>query len=176
MRAVGLVVAIVQLLSAFSSPVWAEAFHNSYLSFDLPPAWKCDQEGVAWVCEDKSEGDQKSAIIVMAAKVRGTEDRLDSFEDFYSITKPLMDGNGVPMGRSSTLEFVRRETIGERTWVHSRQFESELSGYYTDYLATVNDQIVILITFSADRESFQTAFERFYPSIATIQTFKLSIP
>ena len=51
-----------------------------------------------------------------------------------------------------------------------------VSGYYTDYLATVDDQIVILMTFSADRESFQTAFERFYPSIATIQTLKLSNP
>jgi hypothetical protein len=174
MKVFVLAVAALQFLSAFSSPASAESFRNGYLSFDLPPAWKCDQEGVAWVCEDKSEGDQKTALIVMAAKVRGSEDRLDNFEDFFSSTKPLMDGD-VPTGRSSTLEFVRRETIGERTWVHSRQFESEVSGYYTDYLATMDDQIVILITFSAERESFQTAFERFYPSIATIRTLKLSI-
>jgi hypothetical protein len=176
MKAFRLAMASVQLLSAFCSPVSAGSFRNGYLSFELPPAWKCNSEGVAWVCEDTSEGDQKTALIVMAAKARGSEDRLDAFEDLLSATKPLIDGNGVPTGRSSTLEFVRREAIGERTWVHSRQFESEVPSYYTDYLATVDDQIAILITFSAEREFFQTAFERFYPSIATIRTLKLSIP
>lgn len=69
----------------------------------------------------------------------------------------------------STVEFVKRETIGERTWVHGRQFESEVPNYYTDYFATVDDEIAILVTFSAYRQSFQTAFERFCPSIATIR-------
>ncbi len=80
-----------------------------------------------------------------------------------------MDSKGTPTGRSSTVEFVKRETIGDKVWVHGRQFESEVPNYYTDYFATVSDQIAILVTFSAYRDNFQTAFERFYPSMATIR-------
>lgn len=169
MKAVGLLVATMQLLCAFGSPVSAEIFRNSYLSFELPSAWKCNLEGTEWVCEDTSEGDQKTAIIILTAKERGSEDRLDLYEDHLSATKPLMDSKGAPTGRSSTVEFVKRETIGDRTWVHGRQFESKVPNYYTDYFATVDDEIAILVTFSAYRQSFQTAFERFYPSMATIR-------
>jgi hypothetical protein len=168
MKTVGFVLATMLLLFAFCS-VSAEIFRSSYLSFELPPAWKCNLEGMAWVCEDTSEGDQKTAIIILTAKERGNEDRLDLYEDHLSATKPLMDSKGVPSGRSSTVEFVRRETIGDRTWVHSRQFESEVPNYYTDYFVTVDDEIGILVTFSAYRQYFQIAFERFYPSMATIR-------
>ena len=80
-----------------------------------------------------------------------------------------MDAKGMPTGRSSTLEFVKRETIGEEVWVHGRQFEAEVPNYYTDYFATVGDGIAILVTFSAYRGNFLTAFDRFYPSMASIR-------
>jgi hypothetical protein len=169
MKAFVLVVATIQFLLVIGSPVSAETFRSSYLSFELPSAWKCNLEGTEWVCEDTSEGAEKTAIIILTAKERGSEDRLDLYEDHLSVTKPLVGGKGVPTGRSSTVEFVRRETIGDRTWVHGRQFESEVPNYYTDYFATVGDQIALLVTFSAYRQSFQTAFERFYPSMATIR-------
>jgi hypothetical protein len=71
----------------------------------------------------------------------GARDRLDLYEDHLSATRPLMDSKGMPTGRSSTLEFVKRETIGDKVWVHGRQFESEVPNYYTDYFAAVSDQI-----------------------------------
>jgi hypothetical protein len=46
MKAFGLAMATVQLLSAFCSPVSAGSFRNAYLSFELPPAWKCNSEGM----------------------------------------------------------------------------------------------------------------------------------
>jgi hypothetical protein len=168
MKSVRFVLATM-LLFGFGPPVSADIFRSSYLSFELPPAWKCNLEGMEWVCEDASEGPQKTAIIILTAKERGNEDRLDLYEDHLSAAKPLMDSTGLPTGRSSTVQFVRRETIGDKTWVHSRQFESEVPNYYTDYFATVSDDIAILVTFSAYRLSFQVAFERFYPSMATIR-------
>jgi hypothetical protein len=161
--------ATLQLLLALRASARADVFHSSYLSFVLPPGWKCNLEGEEWVCEDQSEGKQKTAIIILTAKEQGSEDRLDLYEDHLSTAKPLMDAKGMPTGRSSTLEFVRRETIDNKVWVHGRQFESEVPNYYTDYFATVSDHIAMLVTFSAHRENFQTAFQRFYPSMATIR-------
>jgi hypothetical protein len=159
----------LKLLLALGASVRADVFHSSYLSFELPPGWTCNLEGVEWVCEDQAEGKQKTAIIILTAKEEGSEDRLDLYEDHLSTPKPLMDAKGMSTGRSSTLEFVKRETIDDKVWVHGRQFESEVPNYYTDYFATVSDHIAMLVTFSAYRENFQTAFERFYPSMATIR-------
>ncbi|VTZ26883.1 conserved exported hypothetical protein [Methylocella tundrae] len=172
MKALQIAAATLHLLLAPGASVRAEVFHSSYLSFALPPGWKCNLEGAEWVCEDQAEGKQKTAIIILTAKEQGSEDRLDLYEDLLSTQKPLMDSEGMPMGRSSTLEFVRRETIGDKVWVHGRQFESEVPNYYTDYFATVSDHIAMLVTFSAYQENFQTAFERFYPSMATIRPKK----
>ena len=75
----------------------------------------------------------------------------------------------MPTGRSSTLELVNRETIDGKVWVHGRQFEFMVPNYYADYFATVSEHIAVLVTFSAYRENFQIAFERFYRSMATIR-------
>jgi hypothetical protein len=169
MKALRIAAAALQVIFALGDSARADVFRSSYLSFVLPPEWKCSLEGLEWVCEDQAEGKQKSAIIILTAKEQRSEDRLDLYEDHLSATKPLMDAKGMPTGRSSTLEFVKRETIDDKVWVHGRQFESEVPNYYTDYFATVSDHIAMLVTFSAYRENFQTAFERFYPSMATIR-------
>jgi hypothetical protein len=168
-KALRIAAATLQLLLALGAGARADVFHSSYLSFELPLGWKCNLEGVEWVCGDQTEGKQKTAFIIVTAKEQGSEDRLDLYEDQLSTTKPLMDAKGMPTGRSSTLEFVKRETIGDKVWVHGRQFESEAPNYYTDYFATVSDHIAILVTFSAYRQNFQAAFDRFYPSIATLR-------
>ena len=87
MRAFRIAMATLQLLLALGAGAKADVFHNSYLSFELPPGWKCNLEVTEWVCEDR-EGDQKTAIIVVAAKEQGSEDRLDAFEDLLSATNP----------------------------------------------------------------------------------------
>src|SRR5882672_11971823 len=114
MKALRLTAAAIQILLALASAASADVFRNSYVSFELPPGWKCNLEGMEWVCEDEAEGKQKTAIIILTAKEQGSEDRLDLYEDHLSATAPLMDNKGMPTGRSSTLEFIRRETIGDR--------------------------------------------------------------
>jgi hypothetical protein len=151
------------------SKLAAETFQNSYISFELPPGWRCELEQVEWVCTDRAESPQSSAIIILTAKERGTIDRLDLYEDELSRPRPLRDTNGNPLGRSSRILFVRSEPISTRMWVHGRQFESEVPNYYTDYFATVDEQIAILVTFSAHTSVFDRAFAQFYPSMASIR-------
>jgi hypothetical protein len=160
---------VILIFLICSAPLAAETFQSSYMSFELPPRWTCQLEQAEWVCEDGSEGPQKSAIIILTAKERGAIDRLDIYEDELSRPRPLRDTNGNPLGRSSRVIFVRSEAIGARTWIHGRQFESEVPNYYTEYFATVDDQIAILVTFSAHSSIFDRALQQFYPSMATIQ-------
>ena len=160
---------VALFVSCAGSQLAAETFQNSYISFELPPRWGCKLEQTEWVCVDSAEGPQSSAIIILTAKERGTIDRLDLYEDELSRPRPLRDTNGNPLGRSSRVVFVRSEIIATRTWIHGRQFESELPNYYTEYFATVDDQIAILVTFSAHSSVFDRALAQFYPSMASIQ-------
>ena len=91
------------------------------------------------------------------------------YEDHLSTPRPLTDRDGNPIGRSSRVEFVKSREIGGRTWIHSRHFESEVPGFYTDYFATGDQHIAILVTFSAHRSVFDKTFARFFPSMATIR-------
>ena len=157
------------LTSIWGPRASAEIFQNSYISFELPVGWTCQLEQTEWVCVDKSEGKQNSAIMIFTAKERGSIDRFDLYEDHLSTPRPLLDTNGNPVGRSSRVIFVKSEEIGKRTWIHGRQFESELANYYTDYFAIVDEQIAILVTFAAHISVFERMFARFYPTMATIQ-------
>lgn len=147
----------------------ATTFRSSYVEFDLPDEWTCELETTAWVCTDDKEGRQKSALIVLAAKVKGPDDRLDSYEDHLAATRPVTDGRGNQLGRSSRVDFVRRDVIGDRTWIRARHYESELAGYFTEYLASTTDTLAILITFSAYEEYFDRSFDRFFPAILSIR-------
>jgi hypothetical protein len=79
------------LLLAGASGVPAETFQNSYISFELPPGWGCELAQTEWVCTDRAESPQSSAIIILTAKERGTIDRLDLYEDELSRPRPLRD-------------------------------------------------------------------------------------
>jgi hypothetical protein len=158
---------LLSITTAFQAS--AETFRNAYISFELPPGWTCHLEEKEWVCVDEAEGNQRSAIIILTAKERGETDRFDLYEDHLSTPRPLISRDGNPIGRSSRVEFVRPEEIGGRMWIHGRHFESEVPGFYTEYFATVDERIAILVTLSAHRTVFDAAFARFYPTMATIQ-------
>ncbi|SCB28442.1 hypothetical protein GA0061099_1004156 [Bradyrhizobium yuanmingense] len=170
MRILSSIFIVSQLLLACITAAHSETFRNAYISFELPSGWTCALEETEWVCSDVTESKQRTAIIILTAKERGDTDRFDLYEDHLSTSRPLMDSNGLPTGRSSSVEFVKRETIGDRVWIHGRQFESEVPSFYTDYFATVDGRIAILVTFSAHRQFFQRAFDRFFPSMVTIRS------
>jgi len=71
-----------------------------------------------------------------------------------------MDPKECRRERSSTLEFVKRETIGEKIWVHGRQ-SIEVPTYYTDYFATVIDHIAIFGDVFGFRENLSNSIRAF---------------
>ena len=155
-----------------AAPAASRSFQSSYVEFELPDEWACALEGTEWVCTDEREGRRSTAIVILTAKVPGVEDRLDRYQDHLATARPVRDAEGNHLGRSSRVEFVRRETMGERTWIYARHFESEVPNFFTDYLASADDDFAVLVTFSAHRDHFDRAYGRFYPSIASIRPRK----
>ena len=96
MKALRIAAATLQLLLALCASGRADVFHSSYLSFELPPGWKCNLEVTEWVCEDQAEGKQKTAIIILTAKEQGSEDRIDIYKAKISKARPTMNIKGIP--------------------------------------------------------------------------------
>lgn len=131
----------------------AKTFQNSYVSFDVPDNWNCLQEGVAWTCSPVHPVEMKEAIIVLAAKIAGPEENLLTFENFLRAPKKITTKVGTPM--PSQVMYAQKRKLAGTDWVQAQHLGSEIQEYYTLYLATVKEQLAILVSFSAERNRYQ---------------------
>lgn len=138
---------------AFSALAEAKTFQNSYVSFEVPDNWTCLQEGVAWTCTPSAPLDSKEAVIVLAAKVAGPEDNLTNFLNYLKQPKKITTKVGTPM--PSQVMYAQPRQLAGNQWVQAQHLGSEIQEYYTLYLATVKEQLAILVSFSAERNRYQ---------------------
>ena len=131
----------------------AKSFKNSYVSFEVPDDWTCVQEGVAWTCTPMKTPDAKEAVIVLAAKVAGPEDTIANFVTYLKQPKRITTKVGTPM--PSQVMYAQPRTLAGTTWVQAQHVSSEIQDYYTLYLATVREQLAILVSFSAEKNNYQ---------------------
>lgn len=152
---------------AIANTAGAKTFQNSYVSFDVPDNWNCLQEGVAWTCTPAGVIESKEAVIVLAAKVAGPEDNLTNFQNFLAQPKKITTKVGTPM--PSQVMYSRARQLANSQWVQAQHLGSEIQEYYTLYLATVKDQLAILVSFSAERNRYQVYNPIFDKAIKTLR-------
>jgi len=154
LRGVALPVLCISAFLVLGVPSTSHAtlFQNSYVSFELPPSWQCNLDGTEWVCISNYAKQAKEAIIILTAKEMGPADTLANYETRLKTPRELPDKTGkvVP---SQVLQ-VKQRMINNHPWVDALHLGSEISSYYTRYLATVKDKIAILVTFSAHKEHY----------------------
>jgi hypothetical protein len=149
----------------------AAKFANQFVEFELPNAWVCVLEGAEWVCQNKANPDKrKEAIIVLAAKVQGDQDTLDQYLSYLKNPKVYTSALGKQV--SSDVRYANNKTINDRAWVDSLHLESEISGFYTRYLATVTDGIGILVTYSVNKNKYQEYAPTFEALVNSLKAFR----
>lgn len=162
------------LWSALSS---AKTFQNSYVAFELPDTWACAQEGVAWTCTPSGTLQSKEAVIVLAAKVAGPEDNMANFLTFLRQPKRITTRVGTPM--PSQVSYAQNRLLAGTQWVQAQHLGSEIQDFYTLYLATVKEQLAILISFSAEKNHYQTynaVFDRAMKTLQIVASHELLFP
>ena len=142
--------ALLSLVVAFDAS--AKSFQNSYVSFDVPDDWNCAQEGVAWTCTPVKQPESKQAVIVVAAKVAGPEDTVSNFVNYLRQPRRITTKVGTPM--PSMVMYSQQRTLAGTAWVQAQHVSSEIQDYYTLYLATVKEQLAILVSFSAEKNNY----------------------
>lgn len=159
------------LFSSIANNAHAAKFANQFVEFELPAGWVCLLEGAEWVCQNQQDATKKKdAIIVLAAKIQGDQDTLDQYLNYLKNPKTYT----TPQGKNVTSEvrYARNNTIGDQSWVDSLHLESEITGFFTRYLATVKDGIGILVTYSVNKNKYQEYSSMFDEMVKSLKAFR----
>lgn len=145
----------------------AELFRNAYISFQLPPNWNCNLEGTEWVCISQYSQKSKEAIIILTAKEVGPTDTFQAYLGHLKTPRTIPGPNGKPV-QSKVYQVTNRQ-IANHQWIDGMHLGSEVSSYYTRYLATIKERIAILVTFSAHQAHYTKYSNDFLKAIQSLR-------
>ncbi len=152
------------LMSSLSQ---AKVFRNAYISFELPPNWKCHLEETEWLCRSQYRKQAKEAIIIITAKEVGPSDSFGAYK--RHLKTPRLVRNHKGQNSQSKIYHVKEEKINDHTWVDGWHLGSELPSYYTRYMTTLKDRIAILVTFSAHKKFYTRYSKDFFSAIKSLR-------
>lgn len=155
-----------------SAPAHAAKFANQFTEFELPPQWQCSLEGAEWVCQSTDEAKKRDAIIVLAAKLKGDQDSLDQYLTYLKAAKTYTSVQGKPV--KSEPKYANTVNLNGQPWVDALHLESEIPGFYTRYLATVKQDIGVLVTYSINKAKYQEYLGEFETMVKTLKVFRRS--
>ncbi len=145
-------------------------FLNQFVEFELPNNWKCGLEGAEWICQSTDETRKRDAIIVLAAKLKGDQDTLEKYQEY--LKKPRVFAGPGGKSVSSDSKYTANKTINGHLWVDSLHLQSEMPDFFTRYLATVEKDIGVLVTYSVTKAKFQDYQKQFEDMVASIKVFR----
>lgn len=154
------------------SASFAAKFANQFTEFELPPQWQCNLEGAEWVCQSTNDAKKRDAIIVLAAKLKGDQDSLDQYLTYLKAAKTFTSIQGKPV--KSDPKYAKTVNINGQAWVDALHLESEIPGFFTRYLATVKQDIGVLVTYSINKAKYQQYLEDFDSMVKTLKVFRKS--
>ena len=165
------ILAVLGLSSVLiTNPANAARFANQFVEFELPPRWQCNLEGAEWVCQSTDETRKRDAIIVLAAKLKGDQDSLDQYLNYLKSSKVYQSVQGRTV--KSDPKYAKSVTIGGHPWIDSLHLESELPGFYTRYVATIKQDIGILVTFSINKDKYNQYLPDCENLVNTLKAFR----
>lgn len=146
----------------------ARTFKNAYISFEMLDTWKCKLEQTEWVCRSEDPQESREAVIILTAKEKGPTDTYPIYLDHMG--KPMTMNLKSGGTQNSTVTIPPRENkINDQIWYDGLHVNSEIPNYYTRYLATIKDQIAILVTFSAHTKYYSKHSTHFMNTIKSLK-------
>jgi hypothetical protein len=159
--------ALVFMMVLLSGVAEAKLFRNAYVSYELPPKWKCSLEATEWICTSDFYEKTREAMIVLTAKEVGPSDTLQTYLSYLNVSKTIPSVLGKPI--ASQLVGVKNRVINNHMWVDGMHMGSEVPSYYTRYLGTVKENIAILVTFTAHKTHYTKYSQDFLKAIQSLQ-------
>lgn len=149
-------------------PTQAKVFRNAYIAFEMPETWKCNLEVTEWVCRAEGGKESKEAIIILTAKEVGPADTFALYENHLNSSIPLKLKTGT-MAPSKIAYKAKTVNINDQPWIDGLHLASEVPNYFTRYLATIKDNIAILVTLSAHKNYYTRYSQEFYKTVMSLK-------
>lgn len=148
----------------------AVTFRNAYIAFEMQDNWSCQLEQTEWVCRSSDPVEAKEAVIILTAKEKGVTDRFHFYENH--LNNPIAT---VTRGGESLTSILKYKAVtnkvNDQNWLDGLHQNSEVKHYFTRYLATVKENMAILVTFSAHNRHYAKHSANFN---RTIQKLRIS--
>lgn len=164
------VLPILAVFSIFALPNLSEArtFKNAYISFEMQDTWNCKLEQTEWVCRSEDNQESKEAVIILTAKEKGPTDSFALYEAHMnsSVTTTTKAGQTLI---SRVVYKAQQNRYNDQPWLDGMHQDSEVKSYFTRYLATIKDQIAILVTFSAHSKKYAKYAGQFTNTIKSLR-------
>lgn len=145
--------ALLTLALLFPALAQAKTFANQFIEFQLPDKWECQLDGTEWVCQSTDEQKKRDAIIVLAAKIK--KPGMDDLAVYKAhLEKPQQYSSLSGEAVTSEPKYVKDLEISGHPWIDSLHLQSEIPDFYTRYLATVEADLGILVTFSVRKDKY----------------------
>ncbi len=146
----------------------SRTFKNAYISFEILDTWNCRLEQTEWVCRSEDPQEAKEAVIILTAKEKGPTDLFPLYENHMNATITSTSKSGVSL--TSTVVYKSQQNrYNDQPWLDGLHRDSEVKNYFTRYLATIKDQIAILVTFSAHNKYYAKHSGHFMNTIKSLR-------
>ena len=168
MKKIYLVLALAFLFPSLSH---AKTFANQFIEFNLPEKWECQLDGTEWVCQSTDEQKKRDAIIVLAAKIKKAGmDELPVYKAHLEKPQTYQSLSGDSI--TSEPRYVKELDISGKSWIDSLHLQSEIPDFYTRYLATVEQDLGILVTFSVRKDKYEEYAPDIENMVKTMRAFR----
>ena len=164
----GVKFSLLTLICLISYNAQSRTFKNAYISFEMQDNWKCQLEATEWVCRAEDSQEAKEAVIILTAKEKGPTDSFQQYESHMNAPINTITRAGTPMV-SQVKYKARKQKINDQEWLDGLHQDSEVPNYFTRYMATIKDQIAILVTFSAHNKLYSKHSGNFEKTIQTLR-------
>lgn len=152
----------------FSLPAQAKIFRNTYISFEIRDDWDCAAHSPGWICRSKKPQEAREAAIILTAKEVGPTDRWDLYMSHMSSSQTVKMKNGTVL-TSRVIYPAQRNQYNNQPWLDALHQDNELKHYYTRYLATIKEQIAVLVTFNAHNRLYSKYSADFAKTVQSLR-------
>ncbi len=161
--------AVTLLFSLFFSTTGeARTFKNAYISFEMLDTWKCNLEQTEWVCRAEDPQEAKEAVIILTAKEKGPTDSFPIYENHMNNSISTVSKTGANL-TSSVVYKAQQQRYNDHIWLDGIHRNSEVQNYFTRYVATIKDQIAILVTFTVHNKFYAKHSGHFNNTIKSLR-------
>lgn len=155
--------AVAAVAGLAGSQAIAANFSTDFIEFQLPDAWNCSHTGPEWSCRIGDSVRRNDAMIVLIGKARGPSDTWEKYEEH--LKAPIKTKSG----GMSKLQSIKNVEFGGQKWIDAMHGDAEMPNYFTRYLATIKDDIGVVLTYSVHKNKFDQYSKQLEDMVRTMR-------